>query len=110
MLSGNSPWDRWVHDRDSAAVSDAVRRGGQLFEGKARCTACHVGSVFSDAPFDLYHKHRRRDGPAGARPGSVNVTKRDGDRGAFKTPILRNVAETAPYMHDGRLKTLEAAG
>ena len=106
VLAGNSPWDRWEQLRDTAAVSDAALRGGELARGKARCTACHVGSSFTDATADLYHNIGV--GMSNPEPdlGRYVVTEQEGDQGAFKTPTLRNVAETAPYMHDGSVATL----
>ncbi len=107
VLSGDAPWDRWEQERDSAAVSEAVLRGSEVLRGKAQCTACHVGSTFSDAPFGLFHNIGV--GMSAPEPdlGRYNVTGVDEDRGAFKTPTLRQVVETAPYMHDGSMATLE---
>ena len=85
-------------------ISDSAKRGRELFFGKANCTACHVGANFSDEKY-----HNLGVGMAAAKPdlGRYEVTKNDADRGAFKTPTIRNVAQTAPYMHDGSQKTLE---
>ena len=106
VLSANSPWDRWEQNRDETAVSDAARRGEELFRGKARCARCHVGSNYTNAPFGLFHNIGV--GMADSEPdlGRFAVTGSDEDRGAFKTPGLRNIVETAPYMHDGSLGTL----
>ena len=106
VLAGNSPWDRWEQTRDTAAVSDAARRGAELARDKAQCTACHAGSSFTDATANLYHNIGV--GMSNPEPdlGRYVVTEQEGDRGAFKTPTLRNVAETAPYMHDGSMATL----
>ena len=106
VLSGNSPWDRWEQERDTAAVSEAARRGGELASGKARCTACHAGTTFSDAPFDLYHNIGVGMNDAEPDPGRYGVTEEEEDMGTFKTPTLRHVTETAPYMHDGSIATL----
>ncbi len=107
VLSGNSPWDRWEQERDSAAVSDAARRGEELFRHKARCAQCHTGSNYTDADGDLFHNI----GVGMENPvpdlGRYEVTGQEEDRGAFKTPTLRNVAETGPYMHDGSVATLQ---
>lgn len=107
VLSGNSPWDRWEHEREEAAVSDAARRGEELFRGKASCAQCHTGSNYSDADAGLFHNIGV--GMSNPEPdmGRYAVTEQEEDRGAFKTPTLRNVAETAPYMHDGSVATLE---
>ena len=107
VLSGNSPWDRWEQERDEGAVTDAARRGEALFRGKARCARCHVGSNYSDAPFELFHNIGVGMNDPNPDLGRYTVTGREDDRGAFKTPTLRNIAETAPYMHDGSLATLE---
>lgn len=104
VLSGNSPWDRWLATRDETVISDAVRRGEELFRGDAGCSQCHVGTNFTDAPFDLYHNigvGMEADEPD---LGRFVVSQH---RGAFKTPTLRNITETAPYMHDGSQETLE---
>ena len=106
VLAGDSPWDRWEQERDTAAVSDAVRRGAELARVKAGCTACHVPPNLTDAPFDLYHNIGVSMSNAEPDLGRHVVTAREGDQGAFKTPTLRNVAETAPYMHDGSMATL----
>ena len=74
----------------------------RLFNGRANCVACHVGPTFSD---EKLHNTGVSWGADDA--GRYGVTALDGDRGAFKTPSLRNVALTAPYMHDGSLATLE---
>jgi cytochrome c peroxidase len=104
ILSGDSPLDRFVHGNRSA-LSAEEQRGLQLFRGKANCTACHIGPNFSDERF-----HNTgvawRISPA-ADLGRFVISAKDEDRGAFKTPTLREVARTAPYMHDGSLATLE---
>jgi cytochrome c peroxidase len=87
-----------------AKVSDSARRGRELFFGKANCTACHVGANFTDEKF-----HNIGVGMDAKEPdlGRYVITKEEKDKGAFKTPTVRNVALTAPYMHDGSQKTLE---
>lgn len=107
VLAGDSPWDRWVATGDEPAVSGAARRGHELFMGKAGCSQCHVGSTFTDAPFGLYHNVGVGMDSSAPDFGRYEVTGDDADRGAFKTPTLRNVAQTAPYMHDGSIATLE---
>lgn len=106
VLAGNSPWDRWNLEREAGAVSDAARRGAELARDKARCTACHAGSSFTDATADLYHNIGVGMSDSDPDLGRYVVTEQEGDQGAFKTPTLRNVAETAPYMHDGSMATL----
>ena len=85
-------------------MSDAAQRGRDLFFGKANCTACHVGANLADEQY-----HNLGVGMAAAEPdlGRFVVTNEEKDRGAFKTPTVRNVALTAPYMHDGSQATLE---
>ncbi|HLH38904.1 MAG TPA: cytochrome c peroxidase [Bryobacteraceae bacterium] len=97
ILSGNSRFDQFVNG-DRNALSAEEQAGLQLFRGKANCTACHVGPNFTDE-----------------RLHNTGIAWRDGrfaDSGAghgdFKTPTLREIARTAPYMHDGSLATLNA--
>ncbi len=84
-------------------MNDGAKRGRDLFFGKANCTACHVGANLTDEKF-----HNLGVGMMAAEPdqGRFTVTKDPKDTGAFKTPTVRNVALTAPYMHDGSQKTL----
>ena len=104
VLSGNAPYDR---DRagDGSALSAAALRGKDVFFNKAHCSACHSGPNFSDGGF-----HNLGVGMDAAEPdeGRFAETQLVGDRGSFKTPTLREIARTAPYMHDGSLATLEA--
>jgi cytochrome c peroxidase len=105
-MSGDSAWDRWRRRRDEAAVSAEVKQGHELFFGKAACNQCHLGQNFTDDRF-----HNLGVGwDSAARTfrdvGRYGVTKADADRGAFKTPTLRDVAKHAPYMHDGSMPTL----
>lgn len=103
LLSGNSPFDRFING-DGGALSAEQQAGLQVFRGKGNCTACHVGPTFTDERF-----HNTgvawRDGRL-LDEGRFEVTRRPEDRGAFKTPTLREIARTAPYMHDGSLGTL----
>lgn len=103
ILSGNAPYDKFKAG-DEKALSEAAQRGMKVFFGKGRCSACHSGSNFSDGSF-----HNIGVGMQAAKPdlGRFEVTRVTGDRGAFKTPTLREIARHAPYMHDGSLKTLE---
>ena len=103
VLSGNAPYDKFKAG-DANALSAAAERGRKVFFGKGHCSACHVGANFTDQSF-----HNIGVGMAAAKPdlGRYEVTKVVGDKGAFKTPTLREIARTAPYMHDGSLKTLE---
>ena len=88
-----------------AALSEEAKRGLQVFRGKANCTACHVGPLLSDEEFHNTGVAWKAGGLTD--PGRFGVTAQDADRGAFKTPTLREVARTAPFMHDGSLATLD---
>ncbi len=107
LLAGNSPWDRWEQHGEAVAVSDAARRGAVLFRGEARCNRCHLGSNLSDAPFGRFHNLGVGMNESEPDLGRYDVTGDEADRGAFRTPTLRQIAQTAPYMHDGSLGTLE---
>ena len=105
LVTGDSPVDRFLLLQDSTALTPAGRRGLELFSFKAGCVRCHEPPLFSDESFhntgiawrdSLY-----------ADSGRSAITRRVEDAGAFKTPTLRNVALTAPYMHDGSIRTLE---
>ncbi len=104
VLSGNSPWDRYIYLGDKTALSPEAERGLVLFEGKARCTQCHVGFNLTDNIF-----HNIGVGMTAEKPdlGRYLVTNDEKDKGAFKTPMLRDLQKTGPYMHDGSEKTLE---
>lgn len=101
LRSGDAPIDRFLHG-DTTALSVDARRGFRLFVGRANCGICHLAPLFTDHGF-----HNTGVSWGSSDLGRFAVTGRDEDRGAFKTPSLRNVAETAPYMHDGSLATLE---
>lgn len=102
VLSGDAPYDRFKAG-DKSALSEAAQRGMDLFFNKAKCSACHSGPNFSDHAF-----HNIGVGMDQKEPdiGRYTVTKIEGDKGRFKTPTLREIARTAPYMHDGSEKTL----
>jgi cytochrome c peroxidase len=104
LISTNSPFDRYMAG-NKAALPEAAQRGLALFQGKAKCVLCHNGPNFTDNKF--HNIGVPQTGPLKEDLGRYNVTKRDADRGAFKTPSLRSVALTAPYMHTGGFKTLE---
>jgi cytochrome c peroxidase len=112
MLSGNSAFDRYAYQNQKDALSAAQIRGLAIFTDPKRgnCSACHtIGpkyALFTDGQF---HNTGEGVGPDGelTDQGRFEVTKQDSDRGAFKTPTLRNVAVSGPYMHDGKLKTLK---
>lgn len=111
VLMGNSPFDRWYFGHDEKAFSAAAKRGFDVFRrvDKGNCASCHTFGN-SDALFTDNQFHNIGVGVKDETPtdvGRYEVSKSDPDRGAFKTPTLRNIALTAPYMHDGSLKTLK---
>lgn len=95
ILSGDSSYDSYING-DRTALTPEQQAGLQLFRGKANCTACHVGPNFTD--------ERLHNTGVAWRDG--HFTDRGAGQGNFKTPTLREVARTAPYMHDGSLATL----
>ncbi|MGD8331896.1 MAG: cytochrome c peroxidase [Acidobacteriota bacterium] len=107
VISGNAPWDQWTETRDPSVISEAALRGEELFRGKAGCSQCHLGFNFSDSHLGLYHNIGVGMTMEEFDHGRYGVTEIVANQGAFKTPTLRNVTETAPYMHDGSLATLE---
>lgn len=104
ILSGNSAVDRYDLGGEEQALSESARRGLELFRGKARCTRCHSGFNFTDEKF---HNLGIGWDNNTVDLGRYMVTNNQEDIGAFKTPTLREIARTAPYMHDGRFNTLE---
>lgn len=104
LLSGNSPFDRYELADEEDALSGEAQRGLELFRGKARCTKCHSGFNFSDEKF---HNLGIGWDQGMVDVGRFAVTKETADLGAFKTPSLREITRTAPYMHDGRFASLE---
>ena len=112
LLSGNSAFDRYEYRGQKDALTPAQIRGLMAFVNpqKGNCAACHmIGpsyALFTDGQF-----HNTGEGVGDNETfkddGRFLVTKLEGDRGEFKTPTLRNVALTGPYMHDGKLKTLK---
>jgi cytochrome c peroxidase len=105
LISGNSPFDRFDYDGDQGAISESAKRGKKLFFDKARCNLCHMGTNFSDEQF--HNIGIGWDDSDALDLGRYRVSKNEKDLGAFKTPTLREVTKTAPYMHDGRFATLE---
>jgi cytochrome c peroxidase len=111
ILAGDSRYDRFLSGDRSALTRDEAA-GLAVFRGKGNCIACHIGPTLSDEQFHNTGVAWRSEGDSTAvqllDEGRAAVTHREADRGAFKTPTLRDVARTAPYMHDGSLPSLEA--
>ena len=102
MVSGDSRYDRFLRG-DARALDETEKRGKDLFfSERAECFHCHVGFNFTNNGF--HNNGALLDDPD---LGREKITERPSDRGKFKVPSLRNVAVTAPYMHDGSLATLE---
>ena len=99
----NSKFDDWSNNLGS--LSDEEERGRELFIGnKAKCFDCHSMEDFTDDGFKNIGLFNGKDL---ADIGRFSITGKESDKGKFKTPGLRNVGVTAPYMHDGRFQTLE---
>jgi cytochrome c peroxidase len=128
LVARHAPFDRYMAG-DQQAMAESAVRGMALFKGKARCILCHNGPNFTDSQF---HNLGVPDAPLLAHPlvqasirfdakrmnvpeyaqvkedlGRYLVTKEEKDKGAFKTPTLRNVAQRDPYMHNGAFQSLE---
>jgi len=104
LETSQSPFDQWKFSEDSTAVSDAARRGFVVFNKKGKCVQCHFGSDFTQNEFrniGLFNGLELNDS------GRTTISGKEEDLGKFKTPTLRNIAVTAPYMHNGMFKTLE---
>lgn len=103
LLSKDTPFDRFARGEESA-LSESARRGFVLFRDKASCITCHSGPDFSDGA--IRNIGVGWDGKAFKDPGRAQSSGRKGDAGRFRVPPLRELRWTAPYMHDGSLKTL----
>jgi cytochrome c peroxidase len=100
LVVRDTPFDRWVNG-DSHALSDDAKQGFMIFTGKGGCVHCHTPPYFSDFRF-------HNTGMNSIDPGHYEVSGKAADRSAFRTPDLRQVGRTAPYMHNGSLPTLES--
>jgi cytochrome c peroxidase len=112
VISGNSAFDRYQYGGDKTALSPAAIRGLAIFTDKAKgnCATCHtIGetyALFTDGKFHNIGIGVNSEGEI-TDAGRYSETKSEKERGSFKTPSLRNVGLSAPYMHDGSLKTLK---
>ena len=102
IVSGPAPFDRYMAG-DGRAMSASAVRGMKIFQGKGHCNTCHSGPTFSDQSFHNLGVGMNKPDPD---VGRVKVTNDPADWGRFKTPGLRNVAQTFPYLHDGSEATL----
>lgn len=103
IVSGEAPFDRW-RKGDQRAISVSAQRGFEVFKGKANCAACHMGFNFTD---DGFHNIGVKSLNGEEDLGRFAHRKVKVLKGAFKTPTLRDVALTAPYMRNGVYRTLE---
>jgi cytochrome c peroxidase len=118
LVMGDSPFDRYLYGGDRNALNESAKRGFQVFLREGRCVLCHTIrcdechpfggklATFTDNRFHNIGIGFDKNGDT-SDWGRWNVTHAPSDRGAFKTPTLRNIELTAPYMHDGSLATLE---
>lgn len=106
LISGNSRYDQYIRQEKPTRLNDDELLGMNLV--KEKCGSCHAGALFTD---QIFHNNglddHFSDALEGIYQGHFRVSFNPSDMGKFKTPSLRNVALTAPYMHDGRFKTLE---
>lgn len=98
IVSRNSPFDRWIAG-DKNALSLSAQRGFKLFTGKAGCVNCHTPPLFSDSAF-------HNTGLDTLDPGHFDISGNPEDRNRFRTPALRHISQTAPYMHMGSKRSL----
>jgi len=103
FISGRSRFDAFEYEGDQQALSESEKRGRNLFfSERTGCLSCHVPPLFTNFEFEnigLFVNY--------ADSGRARITQQSGDNGKFKVPTLRNVAVTAPYMHDGSFASLE---
>ena len=100
LTSANSRYDKYRQHAPGVALNQQEIKGLAIF--RAKCGGCHAGELFTDESF----RNNGLDHTFARDSGRANITMRTADRGRFKVPGLRNVARTAPYMHDGRFATL----
>jgi cytochrome c peroxidase len=99
VVSGQAPFDNWI-DGDETAISEQAKKGFALFNGKGNCATCHTGWNFTDNKF---HDIGLADDDLGRYEIDSSTHK---NQHAFKTPSLRNIAQRAPYMHNGSIPDL----
>jgi len=105
LLTFNSPFDRY-RAGDRHALSSEQKEGMDLFfSARTACSSCHVAPLFTDNAW--HNLGVPQVGTKSVDNGRADVTKNPADTGAFKTPMLRNIDQTGPYMHDGVFSTLE---
>jgi len=114
IVAGDSPFDRFIYGHDSRAMSPAAQRGMKIFMSKKKgnCEVCHTigkdSALFTDGKFHNLGIGADTRGNL-SDLGRYNETKVETDKGCFKTPSLRNLANRGPYMHDGTFRTVKDA-
>lgn len=104
LETSDSPFDNYMKGSDTSLFSESAKRGLDIFNNKGRCFDCHFGVDFTGN--DGFKNIGLYNGKNLSDKGRFNISQRAGDLGAFKVPGLRNVAQTAPYMHNGMFATL----
>jgi cytochrome c peroxidase len=104
LETNNSAFDNYMNGTDTSLFSKSAKRGLNLFNGKAKCFDCHFGVDFTGN--DQYKNIGLYNGKELNDKGRIVISGKEKDLGSFKTPGLRNIAMTAPYMHNGMFKTL----
>ncbi len=105
LETSNTPFDKYVSGEDTTLMSASAKRGLTLFNGKAKCFDCHFGVDFTGS--DQFRNIGLYNGKDLNDVGRYKITGKEKDLGRFKIPGLRNIAQTAPYMHNGMHKTLK---
>ncbi len=104
LISGNSFFDQFTQHDILHVMNEKAQKGMDLFfSSRTQCAACHGGFNFTNYAFENNGLHEEYEDP-----GRFRLTQKDSDKGMFKVPSLRNIAMTAPYMHDGSLPSLRA--
>ncbi len=104
LVTPETPYDRFLMG-DMKALSPNAKKGFLIFKGKARCVLCHSGALLSDQSY--HNLGVPQTGTLAVDVGRYAISHDPADKGKFRTPPLRNVALTSPYMHDGTFRTLK---
>lgn len=105
LISGNSPYDKYITGNRSALSESAVRGMNLFFSDRLNCTICHSGPNFTD---EKYHNNGTISDSTNPDLGRFIVTNNETDKEKFRTPTLRDISRSSPYMHNGTLKGLGA--
>jgi cytochrome c peroxidase len=105
LISDNSPFDRYIFNKEKSAISATAKRGWKIFSKELHCTKCHTPPLFTNLKVEnngLYADYSNI-----SDKGRFRINADSSEIGSFKVPSLRNISLTAPYMHDGNMKTLD---